>query len=146
MLTDNLYHVYRERISNIDPSGIGEVQHQTIALMLYRAGYGQLENCPEPGDDIKLYDDGYDFEHPWSIQSRARTYAFYELKEIFGDLNTYLNMSPKVASEIVKGMRKGAEELNQLRQRQTNSQPKSGEQHDLEQQLAELSRVDLSSG
>lgn len=114
--------------------------------MLYRAGYGQLGHSPNPGDDIKMHDDTYEYEHHWSIQNRAKTYAFYELKEIFGDINNYLKLSPKVASEIVKGVRKGAEQLHELRKRQDSNRPKSSEQHDLERQLEELSRLNPSSG
>ncbi|QCW23234.1 hypothetical protein HWC35_gp100 [Vibrio phage USC-1] len=125
---------------------IGDVQHQTIALILHRAAYGRLNGPLEPGDDIRLIEDEKDYSHPWSIEQRAHTYAFYELKEIFGDINTYMSFPPKVAAQIVKGMRKGSEELMERRRQADISRGKSSEQRSLEEQLDELSKMEISSG
>ncbi|UVD32283.1 hypothetical protein [Vibrio phage phiKT1028] len=134
-------------IQRLDPEGIGEVQHQTIALMLYKAGYGKIQgNVPEPGEDIRYDETLYEFDHPWSISHRAYQYAFYELEEVFGDIGTYLNFNPKVASEVIKGIRKGAMALNEEKRRRANNSPKSQEQRDLESELSNLSNMNLSSG
>lgn len=134
-------------LSGIDPTLLTDVQHQTIALMLYHAGMGNIDsNQSSPGDDIKYYESSKEYSHPWSIEQRAYNYAFYELKEVFGDINEYLSLSPRVALDICKGVRKGSEALVRAKEAKKKNSPKSSEQHDLEAQLHALSRMNLSSG
>lgn len=134
-------------LSKLDHSTLGDVQQQTIGLMMYHAGYGNLKsNTPSPGDDIRYYEGVRDFRHPWSLAHRAEEYAFYELKEVFGSLSDYLKLPPGVAAELCNGVRKGAERLAEEKRRRAASQTKTSEQRGLEQQLEDLAKLNLSSG
>lgn len=134
-------------INNLDPDGIGEVQHQTIAVMLYRAGYGQIESTvPSPGDDIQYHEETYDYEHPWSLKQRAYEFAFYELEEIFGDINTYLKFTPKQLDHISRGVREGAKALASRREELANKTANNSGVRELDKQLELFKQFDLSSG
>lgn len=134
-------------IQRLDPNGIGEVQHQTIAVMLYRAGYGQIETTtPSPGDDIRYDEEGYDFDHPWAIKQRAYEFAFYELEEIFGDFKTYLQFTPKEIDQISKGVREGAKALAARKEEAAKRVSKPKELVDAERQLEQYAQFGLSSG
>ncbi|AGB07218.1 hypothetical protein [Vibrio phage VP4B] len=134
-------------IQRLDPDNLGEIQHQTIALMLYRAGYGQIEaGVPAPGDDIRYDEEGYDYDHPWAIKQRAYEFAFYELEEIFGDFNTYLKFTPKQIDQISRGVREGAKALAMRKEEAAKRVNKPKELVEAERQLSEYANFGLSSG
>lgn len=134
-------------ISKLEASGIGDVQHQTIALMLYRAGYGEITtSVPAPGDDIRLREETYEYQHPWSIQRRCYEYAYYELDELYGNVMNYLKLTPSLYHQISLGLRDGVKDLSEAKRRRMEQAPKTKAERDLADELAEISKMNLSSG